>query len=165
MGAGKSSLGRRLAAKLEVLFRDADAEIEVASGCSIPEIFARYGEGAFRDCERRVIDRLLGEAPHVLATGGGAFVDTETRARLKQAAVTVWLNVPLDVLVARVKRKDNRPLLKDGDPREILERLLRERGPFYAEADLTITGDNGPHADAVERIVSLLAERGDWESI
>ena len=163
MGAGKSSLGRRLAARLGVEFRDADAEIESAAGCSISNIFARYGESAFRDCERRVIERLLGEAPHVLATGGGAFVDAETRARMKTSAVTVWLNVSLDVLLARITRKDNRPLLKTGDPREILERLLREREAFYAEADLVIEGDNGPHDQAVERIMALLAERGDWE--
>jgi len=163
MGAGKSSLGRRLAARLGVEFRDADTEIESAAGCSISDIFERYGENAFRDCERRVIERLLDMPPHVLATGGGAFANAETRARLKQSAVTIWLNLPVDVLLARVRRKDNRPLLKTGDPRKILEKLLREREPFYAQADLIIEGDNGPHDEAVERIVALLAERSDWE--
>jgi shikimate kinase len=163
MGAGKTSLGRRLAARLDVAFRDADSEIETAAGCTIPDIFERYGEDAFRDGERRVIERLLGEPPHVLATGGGAFIDAQTRTRMKQSAVTVWLDVPVEVLLARVRRKDNRPLLKAGEPREILEKLLGERRPSYAEADLTIEGDNSPHDNVVERIVSALAERGEWE--
>lgn len=164
MGAGKTSLGRRLAARLNVEFRDADHEIEIAAGCAIPEIFARYGEAAFRNCERKVIERLLGMPAHVLATGGGAFVCAETRARMKQSAVSIWLDVPVDVLLARVKRRDNRPLLAGGDPRDILERLLAERTPFYAEADLTIAGDNSPHDSAVEKIVEALAARGDWEN-
>ena len=162
MGAGKTSIGRRLASRLHVTFRDADEEIEHAAGCTIPEIFQRYGEPAFRDCERKVISRLLEEPPHILATGGGAFMDAESRARIKEMALSIWIKAPVDVLLARVARKDNRPLLKTGDPREVLERLLKERGPFYAEAELTVESDNRPHADAVDRIVSALAERGIW---
>src|SRR5258706_4905351 len=160
MGAGKSALGRRLAQRLNVAFRDADAEIEIAAGCSISEIFDRYGEPAFRDGERRVIARLLGETPHVLATGGGAFIDAETRDRLKQCAVSVWLKAPLEVLLARTQRRDTRPLLRDGDPRETLERLLAAREPIYAEADMTIESEDGPHSAAVERIIGALEDRG-----
>ena len=116
MGAGKSSIGRRLAARLNVPFKDADSEIELAAGCSISEIFERYGEGAFRDGERKVIARLLGEAAHVLATGGGAFADPQTRAKLKECALTVWIKAPIKLLLARVQRRDTRPLLRDGDP-------------------------------------------------
>jgi len=163
MGAGKSSIGRRLAARLKVPFRDADGEIEDAAGCMVEEIFARYGESAFRDCERKVIDRLLAEPPHVLATGGGAFIDPETRAHMKNCAVSVWIKAPVDVLLARVQRKDDRPLLKTGDPREVLERLLKEREPIYAEADLTIESESGPHTGTLERIVAALKERGVCE--
>ena len=163
MGAGKSSLGRRLAAKLEVPFRDADAEIEAAAGCSINDIFDRFGEEAFRDGERKVIARLLMESPCVLATGGGAFVDPETRARIKDTALSVWINVPIEVLISRVERRDTRPLLRDGDPKEILIRLLREREHIYAEADLTISSEDGPHNTAVERILTALTERGMLE--
>jgi shikimate kinase len=159
MGAGKSSLGRRLAARLDVEFRDADAEIEQAAGCSINEIFARYGEPAFRDGERKVIARLLSLAPHVLATGGGAFADDELRARIKNDTVSVWINVPLSVLVERVGRRDTRPMLKDGDPAEIMTRLMKEREPLYAQADLTVNSEDGPHQMAVEKIVAMLKDR------
>jgi len=160
MGAGKSAVGRRLAAKLDVAFRDADSEIEAAAGCSISDIFDRFGEGAFREGERKVIGRLLGETPHVLATGGGAFVDTDTRARIKDAGVSIWIRAPIDVLLARVSRRDTRPLLRNGDPREILERLLVERTPIYAQADLTVESEDGPHHTAVDRIVAALQSRG-----
>src|ERR1700733_1958093 len=150
MGAGKSSVGRRLAAKLGCDFRDADAEIETAAGCSITDIFDRFGEDAFRDGERKVIARLLGEAPHVLATGGGAFIHPATRARIKEDAVSVWLKAPVELLLQRVGRRDTRPLLRSGDPKEILERLLKEREPVYAEADLAIDSEDGPHNAAVE---------------
>jgi shikimate kinase len=159
MGAGKSSLGRRLAARLDVEFRDADAEIEQAAGCSINEIFARYGEPAFRDGERKVIARLLGLAPHVLATGGGAFADDELRERIKSDAISVWINVPLSVLVERVGRRDTRPMLKDGNPVEIMTRLMKEREPLYAQADLTVNSEDGPHQMAVEKIVGMLNVR------
>jgi len=160
MGAGKSSIGRRLATRLNVPFKDADTEIESAAGCSISEIFERYGEPAFRDGERKVIARLLGEPPHVMATGGGAFIDPDTRARMKAGAVTIWLRAPIDVLLARTGRRDSRPLLKNGDPRETLARLLAERGPTYAEADYTLDSEDGPHAQSVDRIVTLLTESG-----
>jgi len=160
MGAGKSSVGRRLAAKLGVPFRDADSEIEAAAGCSIAEIFERFGEVNFRDGERRVIARLLAEPAHILATGGGAFIDPATRARIKAEALSVWMRVPVDVLVARVQRRETRPLLRQGDPREILENLLAQRAPLYAEADLTVDSADGPHATAVDRIVAALIARG-----
>ncbi len=163
MGAGKSSIGRRLASRLKVPFRDADSEIEQAAGCTIAEIFARYGEPAFREGERKVIERLLAEPPHVLATGGGAFIDPGTRARMKDCAVSVWIKAPVDVLLARVQRKNDRPLLKTGDPREVMERLLKVREPIYAEADLTVSSESGPHAETVERIVTALKERGVCE--
>jgi shikimate kinase len=165
MGAGKSSVGRKLAARLGVPFRDADAEIEAAAGCSISEIFERYGEAAFRDGERKVIARLLAEAPHVLATGGGAFVAEGLRAEIKARATTIWLRAPVDLLVSRVDRRDTRPLLRQGDPREIIERLLRERAPLYAEADFAIDSVDGPHTAAVERILDLLGARGVLEPI
>src|SRR5215467_4019334 len=114
MGAGKTSVGRRLASGLGVPFRDADAEIELAAGCTIPEIFERFGEPAFRDGERKVIARLLTEPPLVVATGGGAFMDASTREKLKVGAVTIWLRAPVEVLLARTARRDNRPLLKSG---------------------------------------------------
>jgi shikimate kinase len=160
MGAGKSSLGRRLAARLDVPFRDADTEIETAAGCSINEIFARFGEPAFRAGERKVIARLLGLPPHVLATGGGAFADAETRERIKADTVSVWINVPLEILIERVGRRDTRPMLKDGDAAEIMTRLFREREPLYAQADLTINSEDLPHKSAVENTLNLLRERG-----
>lgn len=163
MGAGKSSIGRRLATHMQVAFFDADTEIESAAGRPIPEIFAAYGEAAFRDCERKVIARLLDEKPpHVLATGGGAFMAAETRARLQEKSVTVWLNAPLDVLFARVKRKSDRPLLQTPNPRETLARLLEERTPTYALADIAIESENAPHEATVDRLVATLIETGIW---
>lgn len=164
MGAGKSALGRRLAARLGVEFRDADSEIEAAAGCSINEIFARFGEPAFRDGERKVIARLLALPPHVLATGGGAFIDPDTRMRIKNDAVSVWINVPLETLIARVGRRDTRPMLKNGDPKEIMARLLSEREPIYAEADMTVNGEDGPHQAAVDHIVQMLKDRSYLEA-
>jgi shikimate kinase len=160
MGAGKSSIGRRLASRLGAPFHDADSEIEAAAGCTINEIFARFGETEFRDGERRVILRLLGQPPHVLATGGGAILDATTRAQIAQNAVSVWLRAPLDLLLARVGRRDSRPLLKSGNAREKLERLLAEREPFYAQANVVIDAANGPHGVAVERILAALAGMG-----
>jgi shikimate kinase len=159
MGAGKTSVGRRLASALGVTFRDADVEIESAAGCTINEIFERYGEPAFRSGERKVIARLLSDPPHVLAAGGGAFIDEETRARIKEHAVSIWLRAPLDLLIQRVLRKDTRPLLRNSDSRATLERLLREREPVYAQADLVIESDEGPHDVVVKRIVAALDER------
>ena len=138
MGAGKTSIGRRLAARLGLPFFDADAEIELAAGRTIPEIFARYGEESFRDGERRVIRRLLSGEPIVLATGGGAFMDEQTRAATRQDAVSVWLRCTLPVLVRRVAGRDNRPLLAGGDAEKILRELMDRRYPVYAEADLIV---------------------------
>ncbi len=158
MGAGKSSVGRRLAKRLGLAFFDADQEIERAADSSIGEIFARHGEEAFRAGERRVIARLLDGPPHILATGGGAFMDPETRAAIRQQVISVWLRADLDVLLERVLRRDNRPLLKQGDPREILSRLMTERDPTYALADITVTSGLGPHEDVVEHIVAALRD-------
>ncbi|MGH6888618.1 MAG: shikimate kinase [Rhizomicrobium sp.] len=159
MGAGKSSVGRRLADRLCVPFRDADTEIEMAAGCPINDIFEQYGEPAFRAGERKVILRLLREPPHVLATGGGAMLDAATRAQLGEHAVSVWLRAPLDVLLSRVGRRDSRPLLRNGSPRETLARLLTEREPIYAACEIVIDVGNEPHATAVARIIAALSDR------
>ena len=159
MGAGKTSVGRRLAATLGVPFRDADVEIETAAGCTINDIFQRFGEPAFRSGERKVIARLLCDPPHVLAAGGGAFIDEVTREHIKERAVSIWLRAPLDLLVQRVLRKDTRPLLRNTDSRAKLEQLLREREPTYAQADIVVESDEGPHDVVVKRIVAALDER------
>ena len=145
MGAGKSCIGRRLAQRLGVNFVDADAEIEDAAGCSIAEIFEKYGEEYFRDGERRVMARLLSEAPGILAAGGGAFMNPETREMIRNKAVSIWLRADLETLHARTKGRTHRPLLNTGDARATLQTLIDERYPVYAEADLTIdTGIDGP---------------------
>jgi 3-dehydroquinate synthase len=145
MGAGKTSIGRRLAARLGLPFRDADQEIELAAGCSIPELFARYGEAAFRDGERRVIRRLLAGDPMVLAFGGGAFMDARTREATRSEAISVWLRCSLPTLLRRVATRDNRPLLNGVDREETLRRLIEQRHPVYAEADLIVDcGDEPP---------------------
>lgn len=159
MGAGKTSVGRRLAGVLNVPFRDADAEIEAAAGCTVAQIFERFGEPEFRAGERRVILRLLQEPPHILATGGGAFMDEETRARIKESAISIWLKADADLLAERVARKETRPLLRNGDVRATLARLLKEREPFYAEADYTVESDGGPHEQTIKRILNVLEER------
>ena len=161
MGAGKTAIGRRLAQALRVPFTDADDAIVEAAGMTIPDIFEVYGEAAFRDVERRVVARLLDEPPLVLALGGGAFVDPATRARVKAAAFSVWLKADLDTLVLRTaKRRAQRPLLMQGDPRAILQALMDRRYPLYAEADATIeTGDQSPEA-IVAATAALLAQRG-----
>lgn len=161
MGVGKTTVGRRLAKALELPFADADAEIEAAAGRTVSEIFAERGEAEFRAGERRVIARLLEGEPKVIATGGGAFVNAETRALLRQRAVSVWLKAELDVLVKRTGRRSTRPLLKDGDPREVLERLMRERYPIYAEADLVVETSDGPHEAAVTAILEALQRQPD----
>lgn len=157
MGAGKSAIGRRLAQRLGLPFVDADAEIERAAGCSIAEIFEKHGEAVFRDGERRVIARLLVGPVGVLATGGGAFMDPETRARISAAAISVWLKADLDTLVERVGRRNHRPLLQNGEPREILAKLMAERYPVYAEADITVETGDAPTAATVERVIEELA--------
>jgi shikimate kinase len=163
MGAGKTSVGRRLAARLAVPFCDADHEIETAAGLTVAEIFARFGEPYFRDGERRVIARLLGEAPHVLATGGGAFMDESTRAAMQNSAFTIWLKAPVSLLLSRVKKRDTRPLLKDGDMRQTMEKLLAAREPFYAQADMTVERADEPHGQVVDRIVASLCEHALYE--
>jgi shikimate kinase len=163
MGAGKSSIGRRLASRFGVGFHDADHAIESAAGRPIPSIFAEYGESAFRDCERKVISRLLEEAPHILATGGGAFLSEATRTRLKESALTIWLRAPVDILFARVRRKGNRPLLQTENPRETLEKLLREREPTYALADIIVDSEDAPHSHTVEKLIAELTAKGVWK--
>ncbi len=156
MGAGKSAIGRRLAQRMRLPFVDADTEIESAAGCTIDEIFSRHGEAAFRDGERRVIARLLEGPRCVLATGGGAFMDAETRERIRQLGVSVWLKADLDTLVDRVARRTHRPLLKNGNPRDILERLIALRYPVYAEADITVETGDIPATATVERVAAAL---------
>ncbi|MBI3453160.1 MAG: shikimate kinase [Rhodospirillales bacterium] len=156
MGAGKSSIGRRLAQRLDLPFVDADREIETAAGCSIEEIFERLGEAAFRDGERRVIARLLDGPVQVLASGGGAFMDPETRGRIAKDAISVWLRAELDVLTRRVGRRNNRPLLKNGDPREVLANLMAVRYPVYAGADIVVDSFDGPPEAMVDRVMDGL---------
>jgi shikimate kinase len=160
-GVGKSSVGRRLASALGMPFRDADVEVEAAAGRPIAEIFAQYGEPAFRDGERRVIARLLAEAPHVLATGGGAFVQPETRKLIKAQAISIWLKADIEVLARRVGRKENRPLLAGKDPLAVLAAQARERYPAYAEADIEVETGDTAHQVAVEAILRVLAERAE----
>ena len=164
MGAGKSSVGRRLAHTLGLPFFDADDEVVKAARATIAEIFAELGEPAFRDGERRVIARLLDGPPHVLATGGGAFMNAETRALIKAKATSVWLKADVDVLVRRVGRKNDRPLLQGKNPREVLEALSNERHPVYAEADITVDSIEGPHSATVQAILAALAERDAVEA-
>lgn len=159
MGAGKSSIGKRLAQRLGVPFIDADAEIEKAAGRTIPEIFQDLGEGAFRDGERRVIKRLLTErTPHVLATGGGAFMAEDTRAAIAANAYSLWLKADLDVLFERVSRRSNRPLLKTDDPKSTLQSLMDHRYPVYSEADLVVETRRVPIETTVDKVYQAVVE-------
>jgi shikimate kinase len=159
MGSGKSSIGRRLASRLAIPFVDADTEIEQAAGMSIAEIFERHGEPYFRAGEARVIARLLDHGPQVLATGGGAFMNRDTRATIRTKGVSIWLKAELDVLMKRIKRRGDRPLLKNGDPAATLNALIAERYPVYAEADLTVLSRDVPHDTIVDEIVAALRPR------
>jgi shikimate kinase len=156
MGCGKSAIGRRLAACLKLPFVDADDEIEKAAGKSISEIFEDHGEAEFREGERKVIARLLAGGPQVLATGGGAFMDAETRARVSENGVSVWLRAELPVLMRRVSRRDNRPLLKTGKPSAVMAKLMEERYPTYAKADIVAESRDVPHEQIVSEIVVKL---------
>ena len=156
MGVGKTTVGRRLAKKLGLPFVDADEEIETAAGLSIEEIFDRFGEDYFRDGERRVIARLMAADRQVIATGGGAFMNEETRALMLANAVVIWLDADIDVLVKRVSRRDTRPLLKQGDPVNILRSLAEKRNPIYAQAHVHVTGNDSPHEVTVENIIESL---------
>lgn len=156
MGAGKSTVGQRLAATLGLPFADSDTAIEEAAQRTVAEIFAAHGEPYFRDGERRVIARLMQQARGVIATGGGAFVNPETRALILDKAITVWLDCDIDTLVARTARKNSRPLLKDGDPKEILARLHKDRAPAYAEAPIHVMTGDVPHHQTVQRILEAI---------
>lgn len=156
MGAGKSSVGRRLAASLGVPFCDSDDEVERAAGQTISDIFASLGEPAFREGERRVIARLLDDPPHILATGGGAFVNDQTRQLIKSKAVSVWLKADIEVLARRVGRKDTRPLLRDKDPRQVLQDLAAVRDPLYGQADIVVETGDTPHQASVDAVLEAL---------
>jgi shikimate kinase len=157
MGAGKSSIGRRIAAKLNLPFVDADVEIEAAhAGLTIPEIFTKYGEPYFRDGEVRVIARLLEGGPSVLATGGGAFMRDETRHRIRAKGISMWLRADPEVILRRVKRRSDRPLLQTDDPAATIQRLVDERYPVYAEADITVLSRDVPHERIVEECLQML---------
>jgi shikimate kinase len=158
MGAGKSSVGRRLAARLAIPFVDADSEIEKAAGMSIADIFARHGEADFRGGEARVIARLLEGGPQVLSTGGGAFMNANTREAIRAKGISIWLKADLDVLMRRLsKRRNDRPLLQTGDPEQTLRALLAEREPAYAQADLTVHSRDAVHDAIVADIMTALA--------
>ena len=156
MGAGKSSVGRKLARRLGLAFADADEEIEKAAGQSISDMFERFGEAHFRDGERRVIARLVEGPPKVVSTGGGAFINGETRALVLERCIAIWLDADIGVLAKRVARRDNRPLLKGKDAQAVLTELAEKRNPFYAEAQVRIRSDEAPHEDTVERILAAL---------
>jgi shikimate kinase len=157
MGCGKSSIGKRLASRLALPFIDADEEIERVAQKSISEIFADHGEAFFRDREAKVIARLLSGGPQVLATGGGAFITPETRQKAREAGISIWLRAELPVLMRRVGKRDTRPLLKGGDPEQVMKELMAARYPIYAEADLTVDSREVPHEAIVSEIVAALA--------
>lgn len=156
MGAGKSTVGRRLAEALGRRFCDSDDEIEKAAGLAISDIFTLHGEAEFRRGEKRVLERLLNNPPHVLATGGGAYLDPDTRALMRERAITIWLNADLETLWERVNKRNHRPLLQNPDARGVLTRLLEERTPIYSKADLVIDSQDGPHSVTVNKILKAL---------
>ena len=156
MGAGKSTVGRRLSAILQSDFVDADDAIEKAAQRSIPEIFDEFGEAYFRDGERRVIARLIEEGHGVIATGGGAFVDAETRALILEQAIAVWIDCDIETLVERTSRRNTRPLLRNGDPKQILGDLFTKREPFYRQAQVRVLSEDGPHNDTARAIIEAI---------
>ena len=157
MGAGKSTVGRRLAGRLGLPFRDADHEIEAAAGMTIPDIFSVYGEQYFRDGERRVIARLLQDGPMVLATGGGAFMNEEIRRGIAESGISIWLKADLEVLLSRVRKRSNRPLLQNPDPEGTMRRLMELRYPIYAQANLTVESHEAPHERVVNETIQALS--------
>jgi shikimate kinase len=156
MGAGKSTVGRRLAKRLGLPFIDTDSAIEDAAGYPAAEIYERFGEADFRDGERRLVARLIDGEVRVIATGGGVFVDPRTRKLLNESSITIWLDAPVDILTERTSRRDTRPLLRNGDIKGTLERLSEERGPSYAEAHIRVTSGDGAHGDVVDSILAAL---------
>lgn len=156
MGAGKSTIGRRLAREMNMDFRDSDTEITEAAGCSISDIFDIHGEDIFRDLERRIISNLLAGAPSIIATGGGAFISPTVREMIGKSAISIWLKADLDVLLERVSRRNNRPLLEKGDKRVILGKLMEERYPIYSEADIVVESDDSSHDVVINKIFDAL---------
>ncbi|QIG47146.1 shikimate kinase [Nordella sp. HKS 07] len=165
MGAGKTTVGRRLAEKLGLDFVDADHEIELAAGQSIPEIFAEHGEAYFRDGERKVIARLLENGAQVLATGGGAYMSAETRSTIRSHGISIWLRADFDLLMRRVRRRSNRPLLQNDDPEAVMRKLIAERYPIYAEADITVDSRDVAHTSIVNSIIKTLARWPGWDRL
>jgi shikimate kinase len=161
MGAGKSTVGRRLAKRLGLPFVDSDDEIEDAAGCSAAELFERYGDADFRDGERRLVARLVDGTVRVIATGGGAYVDPRTRKLLNEQSITVWLDAPVEVLTERTGRRDTRPLLRNGDRKGTLEQLSEKRGPAYAQAHIRVKSGEGKHKKVVETILKSLEDHLD----
>ena len=159
MGAGKSTIGRRMAARLKLPFVDADTEIEAAAGMSIPDIFEAHGEPHFRDGEARVIARLLDSGPAVIATGGGAFMREDTRSRIRDKAISIWLKADAEVIMRRVRRRSDRPLLQTADPEGTVDRLLGEREPVYQNADVTVLSRDVPHDRIVDECLEALRDR------
>lgn len=165
MGAGKSSIGRRLAEKLEIPFSDADHEIELAADKTIPEIFKDHGETYFREGERRVISRLIESGPQVLSTGGGAFINEETRRSIQAHGISVWLKADLPLLMKRVMKRSDRPLLQTGDPEAVMQDLMAKRYPVYATADVTVESRDVQHTQMVNEVIKVLARWPGWERL
>ena len=163
MGAGKTSVGRRLAEKLGIPFVDADHEIEAAAGKPIKEIFADHGEAYFREGERRVIQRLIGNGAQVLATGGGAYMNEETRERIQQHGISVWLRASLPILMKRVAKRQDRPLLQADDPETVMRGLIEKRYPVYSQADLTVESRDVQHGQMVNDVIRALAQWDGWD--
>ena len=161
MGAGKTTVGRRLAARLELPFFDADQEIEKAAGMSVADLFATHGEESFRDGEAKVIRRLLEGPVHVLATGGGAITNPETRALIRERSVSVWIKVDVETVLARAGRRSTRPLLQTDDPRETVKKLIEDRKAYYEAADIHVESQSGPHGQTAELIIQALKARPD----